>query len=69
MSSTLILPGEDIPMTEPAYMLETLQGQVDLVVDGGNCGTDPSTVVDLTHGVPRILRTGLGNVSAFEHEP
>ena len=48
MSSTLILPGDNMPLSEPQDMLERLQGQVDLVIDGGNCGLEPTTVVDLT---------------------
>ncbi len=60
MSCTLILPGEDMPMTEAYEIRETLEHQVDLVVDGGHCGIDPSTVVDMTGDVPEILRYGVG---------
>lgn len=66
MSSTLILSGDDMPLSEPEEMLERLQGRVDLVIDGGNCGLEPTTVVDLTQGHPIICRRGVGDVAAFE---
>src|SRR5690606_19535824 len=43
MSSTLILPGEEMPMTEPEEIREALEHQVDLVIDGGHCGIEPTT--------------------------
>jgi len=60
MSSTLILPNEDMPMTEAYDIRESLEHQVDLVIDGGHCGLDPTTVVDMTGDVPVILRNGMG---------
>jgi len=60
MSSTLIMPGEDMPMTEAYEIRDVLEHQVDLVIDGGHCGVDPTTVVDMTGEVPEILRTGMG---------
>ncbi len=60
MSSTLILPGEDMPMTEAYEIREQLEHQVDLVIDGGHCGVEPTTVVDMTAEVPEILRQGMG---------
>ncbi len=60
MSSTLILPGEDMPMTEAYEIRELLEHQVDLVIDGGHCGIEPTTVVDMTGDVPQILREGMG---------
>ncbi len=60
MSSTLILPGEDMPMTDAYEIREALEHQVDLVIDGGHCGIDPTTVVDMTGDVPEILRHGMG---------
>lgn len=66
MSSTLILPGDEMPMTDPEEMLERLHGQVELIIDGGFCGLQPSTVVDLSNDAPRVLRRGLGDPSAFE---
>ena len=63
MSSTLILPGDDLPLGEPESMRERLEHDVDLVIDGGHCGHRPTTVIDLTGGSPQLLREGLG---AFE---
>lgn len=61
MSSTLILPGDDLPMTDPEEMRERLEHQVDLVIDGGNCGHEPTTVVDMVDGAYRVLRQGKGD--------
>ena len=61
VSSTLILPHEDLPMTDPYQIRVYLEHQVDLVMDGGFCGHDPTTVIDLTGERPEILRQGKGN--------
>ena len=66
MSSTLLLPGEELPMTDPEEMRQRLGHVVDLVIDGGDCGIEPTTVVDLVEGVPRIARHGKGDVSALD---
>ncbi|MDX1506006.1 MAG: L-threonylcarbamoyladenylate synthase [Spongiibacter sp.] len=66
MSVTLILPGDDLPMTDPYDIRDTLGNQVDLVIDGGYCGMEPTSVVDLVDDVPVVLRRGLGDVSLFE---
>ena len=58
LSSTLILPGEALPMTEPDDIRARLEHQVDAVVDGGHCGVEPTTVVDMTAQPPEILRHG-----------
>ena len=60
MSSTLILPGQDMPMTDAEEIRDTLGNRLDLVIDGGYCGIEPTTVVDLVAGVPDILRVGKG---------
>ena len=65
MSSSLILPGEDLPLTDPYDIRDTLQHQVGLVVDGGYCGVEMTTVINLTNDVPEITRKGAGDVSAF----
>jgi tRNA threonylcarbamoyl adenosine modification protein (Sua5/YciO/YrdC/YwlC family) len=65
MSSTLILPGDDAPLTDPDEMRSRLEHQVDLVIDGGPCGFQPSTVVDISTGVPRIVREGRGDPAPF----
>jgi tRNA threonylcarbamoyl adenosine modification protein (Sua5/YciO/YrdC/YwlC family) len=66
MSSTLLLPGEAQSPTDPAEIKERLDHQVDVVIDGGSGGLEPSSVVDLTSGAPVIVRRGRGDVSAFE---
>lgn len=60
MSSTLILPGDETPMTDPEEMRVRLEHQVDLVIDGGNCGFEPTTVVDMVDGAYQVLRQGKG---------
>jgi tRNA A37 threonylcarbamoyladenosine synthetase subunit TsaC/SUA5/YrdC len=66
MSSTLILPGEDMPMTDPYDIRETLEHSLDLIIDGGYCGIEPTTVVDLTGDVPEVTRQGLGSIEELE---
>jgi tRNA threonylcarbamoyl adenosine modification protein (Sua5/YciO/YrdC/YwlC family) len=66
MSSTLLLPGEPVPMTDPAEIKERLEHHVDLVIDGGPGGFEPSSVVDLSGPAPVVVRRGKGDVSAFE---
>jgi len=65
MSVSLILPGEELPMAEPYEIRETLEHAVDLVIDGGYCGIEPSTVVDMSNGVPEVLRVGAGDPAPF----
>ena len=65
MSSTLILPGEDLPMAEVADMRERLEHEVDLIIDGGNCGWEPTTVIELSAGVATIIRAGKGDTQPF----
>jgi tRNA threonylcarbamoyl adenosine modification protein (Sua5/YciO/YrdC/YwlC family) len=66
MSSTLLLPGEDVPMTDPHEVKERLGHALDLVIDGGQGGFEPSSIVDLSGEVPVVVRHGIGDVSAFE---
>lgn len=66
MSSTLLLPGDDAPMTDAQEIRERLQHEVDLVIDGGPGGILPSSVIDLTGEAPIVVRRGKGDVSAFE---
>jgi tRNA threonylcarbamoyl adenosine modification protein (Sua5/YciO/YrdC/YwlC family) len=65
MSSTLHLPGDELPMTDPEEMLMRLKGDVELVLDGGSCGIEPTTVVDLTGDFPVLLRQGKGDAVDF----
>ncbi|KQU68705.1 MULTISPECIES: L-threonylcarbamoyladenylate synthase [unclassified Phycicoccus] len=66
LSSTLILPGETDPMTEGWLVKEELDHQVDAVIDSGECGTEPTTVVDFSDGAPEVVRIGAGDPSPFE---
>ncbi len=63
MSSTLLLPGDELPLTDSREIVERLDSQVDLVIDGGYCGLEPTTVLDLTGETPNVLRHGRGDVS------
>jgi tRNA A37 threonylcarbamoyladenosine synthetase subunit TsaC/SUA5/YrdC len=65
MSVSLILPNENMPMTDPYDIRDTLSNQVDLIIDGGFCGMEPTTVVELFDDVPNVTRIGLGDPSAF----
>ncbi len=65
MSSSLLLPGDDLPMSDPEDIRDRLEHQVELVIDGGNCGLEPTTVIDLTGPVPEVTRQGKGDASAF----
>ena len=66
MSSTLILPGETLPMSDPQEIRETLQHEVDAVVDGGYCGLEPTTVVVLDNGEAEVVRVGCGDIAPFQ---
>jgi tRNA threonylcarbamoyl adenosine modification protein (Sua5/YciO/YrdC/YwlC family) len=66
LSSTLLLPGQDEPMTQGWKVKERLDHLVDAVIDAGDCGTEPTTVVDLSQPEPEILRRGAGDPSRFE---
>ena len=66
VSSTLLLPDEAEPMTVGWDIKERLDHLVDAVVDSGDCGTEPTTVIDLSGDVPEILRRGAGDTSRFE---
>jgi len=66
MSSTLILPGEEQPESIAWEIREKLDHALDAILDGGWCGIEPTTVVDLTSGEPVIARKGLGDPSPFE---
>lgn len=66
LSSTLILPGEEMPMMDPYDIQQTIGHALDLIIDGGYCGFEPTSVVDLHDDVPRVLRVGKGDVGLFE---
>ena len=62
MSSTLILPCDEIPLNDPQIIHQRLQHQVDLIIDGGNCGFEPTTVIDMVESHYEILRQGRGQI-------
>jgi tRNA threonylcarbamoyl adenosine modification protein (Sua5/YciO/YrdC/YwlC family) len=66
MSTTLILPGESNPETDPYEMRQSLEHAVDLIIDGGYGSLEPSTVIDLSEEVPQVVRRGLGDPAPFE---
>lgn len=66
MTSTLILPGHDFPETDACEIREKLEHQVDLVIDGGHCGIEPTTVIDLVGDGPLVIRQGKGSVEGLQ---
>jgi tRNA threonylcarbamoyl adenosine modification protein (Sua5/YciO/YrdC/YwlC family) len=66
VSSTLLMPDADDPMTDGWQIKEALDNQVDAVIDAGECGVEPSTVVDWSQGYPDVIRVGVGDPSRFE---
>lgn len=65
MSSTLLLPGDDLPLTDADEINERIGNDIELIVDGGAVGIDPTTVVDLSNGEVEILRRGRGDISTL----
>jgi len=65
LSSTLILPGDELPLNDAEEIRERLEHQVELVMDAGSCGIDMTTVIDLTTAVPELIRPGKGNLEPF----
>jgi tRNA threonylcarbamoyl adenosine modification protein (Sua5/YciO/YrdC/YwlC family) len=68
LSTTLILPGDELPLTDPYEMRDLLGHQVDLVIDGGFCGLEPTTIVDMTMFPPVVVRAGKGDPTIFQAE-
>jgi tRNA threonylcarbamoyl adenosine modification protein (Sua5/YciO/YrdC/YwlC family) len=66
VSTTLLLPGQDEPLTQAWEIEDQLGHAVDAVIDSGDCGTEPTTVIDFSGDEPEILRRGAGDTSAFE---
>ena len=66
VSSTLLLPGQDEPTTSGWEISEQLGNAVDAVIDSGDCGTEPTTVIDFSGPEPEIVRRGAGDTSSFE---
>ena len=66
LSTTLMLPGDDQPLTDPYEMRDLLGHQVDLIIDGGFCGLEPTTMVDMSGEAPLVTRVGKGVPTPFE---
>ncbi|MEX1993455.1 MAG: L-threonylcarbamoyladenylate synthase [Steroidobacteraceae bacterium] len=66
MSTTLLLPGDEVPMTDAREIEERIGHVVDLILDAGNCGIEASTIVDLSGAAPRLLRSGKGDPRPFQ---
>lgn len=65
LSSTLIMPHEELPLNDPFEIRTRLEHQVDLVLDAGACGVEMSTVIDLTGDTPELVREGKGSLAPF----
>lgn len=65
LSSTLILPGQTHPLNDAFEIRDALEHQLDLILDGGACGIEPTTVIDLSSDAPTLIRLGKGDVTAF----
>ena len=65
LTMTLILPDETMPMHAADSIRDQLEHQLDLIIDAGACGIEPTTVIDLTHGEPQLMRAGRGALSPF----
>jgi tRNA threonylcarbamoyl adenosine modification protein (Sua5/YciO/YrdC/YwlC family) len=66
LSTTLLLPGEEEPMTQGWEIKDRLDHEVDAVIDSGECGLEPTTVVDFSEGYPEVVRRGAGDPTPFE---
>ncbi|MFI5711010.1 L-threonylcarbamoyladenylate synthase [Kribbella sp. NPDC051620] len=66
LSSTLLLPDQEEPMTQGWEIKELLDHQIDAVIDSGDCGTEPTTVVDFSEDTPEVVRVGAGDPTPFE---
>ncbi len=65
LTSTLLLPGDDHPLTDAENIRERIGKQVDLVIEAGFCGPEATTVIDLTSGTPTLVRAGRGDLAPF----
>ncbi|MCG2577793.1 threonylcarbamoyl-AMP synthase [Dechloromonas sp. XY25] len=65
LTTTLQLPGDEFPLTEGWEIQDRLDEQLELILDGGPCGTEPTTVIDLTGSAPELIRAGRGSLALF----
>ncbi|HEY3808587.1 MAG TPA: L-threonylcarbamoyladenylate synthase [Steroidobacteraceae bacterium] len=68
MSSTLMMPGDVLPLTDGEEIRARLEHQLDAILDGGHCGVEPTTVVDLAVSPPVVVRQGRGQLAGREWE-
>lgn len=66
MTSSLLLPGDEFPLSDPYDIRDSLEHHVELIIDGGYCGIEPTTVVDLTGNAPELIRQGKGDFGVFD---
>ena len=60
LTSTLMLPGDELPLSDPEDIRDRLERRIDLLIEAGPCGLETTTVVDLTGSAPALVRAGLG---------
>jgi len=65
MSSTLTLPGDEMPLTDPLEIEDRIGNQIEAIIDCGPAGLEPTSVLDLSNGRVEVLRTGRGDVTQF----
>jgi len=68
LSATLLLPGDPVPLSDAVEIRRRLERELDLIIDAGSCGVEPSTVIDLTEDTPLVLREGKGSLAPFAVE-
>jgi tRNA threonylcarbamoyl adenosine modification protein (Sua5/YciO/YrdC/YwlC family) len=69
LSATLTVAGEAVPLADAQEIRARLEAGLDVIVDGGRCGVEPSTVIDLTQAEPQVLRVGKGSLAPFAVQP
>ena len=65
LTTTLQLPGDEMPLTEGWEIQDRLEDQLELILDAGHCGTEPTTIIDLTGPTPELIRLGRGSLTPF----
>ena len=65
LSSTLLMPGDDLPLTDPDEIVDRVGKLIELVVEAGYCGPEATTVIDLTGSAPELIRRGKGDPTPF----
>ena len=65
LTTTLQLPGDEFPLTEGWEIQDRLEDQLELILDAGHCGTEPTTIIDLTGSTPELVRAGRGSLAPF----